>query len=142
MRAAPDANLDIAFVDRKAIDELLTTFGSHKTGLVMETIDIFVSESGEYVRALKTTAQEQNLEKMHRLAHTLKSTTASVGAINLSSRCKALDTEIRTILSSANPVFPAGWFDADIHQISEAFILVCQELEKVRAEVSAATETN
>jgi signal transduction histidine kinase/CheY-like chemotaxis protein len=132
----PDSSIDIALIDRSAIRELMTTLGENKADLALETIDIFMSESGNFISILKKAAEETNLEKMHRLTHTLKSTTASVGAVNLSALCKTLDIEIRTLLSSPEPCFSAGRFDQDIEQISTGFALVCLELEKVKIELS------
>jgi signal transduction histidine kinase/DNA-binding response OmpR family regulator/HPt (histidine-containing phosphotransfer) domain-containing protein len=130
---------DIACVDRKAIAELLSTLGKNKTALVMETIDIFISESGDFIRGLQTAMEECNLDKLRRLVHTLKSTTASVGALNLSSRCKALDIEIRAIVDSSEPVLLPGMFDYEISQISDGFGLVCEELVKVKTELPFMT---
>jgi len=131
----PNLSNDIALIDRKAVKELMITLGKNKTGLVLETINIFMSESGDFIHSLKTASQESNLEKMRRLAHTLRSTTASVGALNLSALCKTLEMETRTTLSSSMPAGIPGRFDQDIDQISAGFILVCRELEKVKTEL-------
>jgi response regulator RpfG family c-di-GMP phosphodiesterase len=137
---ASEPEKEIELVNQKTIEDLLRTLGKQKTSLVEETIEIFMSESGDYIKNLELACADRNLEKMRHYTHTLKSTTASVGALHLSTACKTLDMEIRTLLSSAVPVFPQGQFENDIHQISKEFILVCQELVKVKSELSAIAE--
>lgn len=129
-------------INLKTIEDLLRTLGKHKISLIQETIEIFISESGGYITNLKSALDEKNAKKMRHMTHTLKSTTASVGAIHLSNICKTMDVELRTILSSDNPMLPAGKFDQDVDRIANEFSRVVIELQKIKEQLPLMAEKN
>lgn len=144
---AIDYKQPVERVDRKVLEELLCTLGSQKTHIVQETIELFISESGDFIQILTQALTEHNLKKMQQMTHTLKSTAASVGALPLSNRCKLLDFDIRTLLASPGaPSFPVDRFDRDIEEIRNEFqnaslelVQISRELPEIAAKMSKQT---
>jgi PAS domain S-box-containing protein len=116
-------------IDSSVIKELLNMLGNQKWHTVQESILLFNSESGPFIQNLKQAMERGDAEQMHHLAHTLKSTAASVGAMTLSKHCLALDTDLRFILSDPQCQFPADRFEQNISLIQTEFQRACQELD-------------
>jgi len=139
--AAADVKATEPGIDRRAIMDLFSALGKNKSGLVLETINIYMSESGDFIGKLRKAADENDIKKLCHFAHALKSTSASVGALSLSALCKKMEMETRAMQSSPQPAFPQGQFDQDITRISEEFTLACRELEKIKVDLPALIET-
>jgi signal transduction histidine kinase/CheY-like chemotaxis protein/HPt (histidine-containing phosphotransfer) domain-containing protein len=56
-----------------------------------ELVEVFVSESGTMMAELHRAASEGDTESLHRVAHTLKSNSASFGAMSLSELCREME---------------------------------------------------
>ncbi|MCE1254844.1 MAG: ATP-binding protein [Anaerolineae bacterium] len=127
--ALPSISLPV--VESQVITDLLITLGYQKWPAIQESIRIFISESGKFISDLNESYREESIDKMHRLAHTLKSTSASVGALALSEQCKILDTKLKLILSNHQKNLFFDNLQGDIYLIQSEFMRACQELEKI-----------
>jgi HPt (histidine-containing phosphotransfer) domain-containing protein len=79
--------------DPKALDNLREIERGSAPGLVVKVIETYITSSRELVAALGRSLAAGDLKELHRAAHTLKSSSANVGAIALSKLAKQLEAE-------------------------------------------------
>jgi CheY-like chemotaxis protein len=79
-------------VDRAALDRLVETMGGAFVG---ELIDTFGQDAGELIATLRRTLAAADLDGFRRAAHSLKSTSQSLGATGLAARARELETAAR-----------------------------------------------
>jgi HPt (histidine-containing phosphotransfer) domain-containing protein len=60
--------------------------------LVSKLVTIYVTEASAIITNLSSAVNEKNTQDVFRLAHKLKSSSANVGALHLSSQLKALES--------------------------------------------------
>jgi len=84
--AAPQADV----LDRRVLDELSRMLGSGKPDMLASLINLYLAESPKLVGELKRAAGAGDASEMARVAHSLKSCSANVGAMALSRYCAEL----------------------------------------------------
>jgi HPt (histidine-containing phosphotransfer) domain-containing protein len=84
-------NLDQNVLDRKTLEELYDLVEEGETNFVDELIETFLSDAPRLLREIKTSLRDVDREQLSRSVHTLKSSSAVVGALSLSSQCKYLE---------------------------------------------------
>jgi HPt (histidine-containing phosphotransfer) domain-containing protein len=83
--------------------------GEEDPGLVVEIIDMFLHDAPSRVREIENALKIGDINTLERAAHTLKSSSANVGAVQLSHICQKLETlahnklldEIPSLVSSS-----------------------------------------
>lgn len=85
----PDSSLPV--VDRLALDSLIEMFGDDDMEAVIDLLDTFLSESQKQVNAIRTSFDTGDMATLHRMAHSLKSSSATFGAARLSAVCARLE---------------------------------------------------
>jgi len=97
LRAAdPPTKPDDSVLDQASLDQLLELEQSVGPGLVAQTIAVFVESSSELVAKAEEALRGEDAASLAGVAHTLKSSSAQLGALNLSALCKELETRGRT----------------------------------------------
>jgi HPt (histidine-containing phosphotransfer) domain-containing protein len=93
--APPPYNDDLSAgsttLDNAMLDEFLASMGATSPAEREEFIGLFIEDTIIYVAALREALQQANVEQFTRAAHTIKSTAAQYGALNLSAQCKELE---------------------------------------------------
>jgi HPt (histidine-containing phosphotransfer) domain-containing protein len=89
-----------------------------------ELVDTYLEDGDAQVRALRE-APTGDLAALVRPAHSLKSSSASVGATALAERCRVLEADARA--GQVDDV------DGTVHAIAEEFAAVATELAAMRA---------
>jgi HPt (histidine-containing phosphotransfer) domain-containing protein len=84
--AAPQAEV----LDRQVLDELSRMLGSGKPDMLASLINLYLAESPKLVGELKRVAGAGDAGEIARVAHSLKSCSANVGAMALSRYCAEL----------------------------------------------------
>ncbi len=79
-----------AEIDRTAIDAILDSVGGDVTFLA-ELMDEFLADSPEQISDMHQAFSAGDAESFRRAAHSLKSNSASFGAIELAEKCKELE---------------------------------------------------
>jgi HPt (histidine-containing phosphotransfer) domain-containing protein len=79
-----------AGIDRTVLDSLLQSLGGDQE-FFAELLETFFEDSPQQIAAMQAALPAGNAEELRRAAHTLKSNSASFGAMALSARCKALE---------------------------------------------------
>jgi HPt (histidine-containing phosphotransfer) domain-containing protein len=82
-------------LDRDAIDRLLEITGGD-AGFVDELIDTYLEDAETQLAALREAARAGDVASMERPAHSLKSSSATVGAMALAELCRSLEADART----------------------------------------------
>ncbi|MFN7986747.1 MAG: two-component regulator propeller domain-containing protein [Thermoanaerobaculia bacterium] len=82
-------------LDGKAWARLHTSLGSRATDLIPGIVRSFVHESEGLLASARTALSDERADELHRAVHTLKSTSASFGALELSSLCREAEARSR-----------------------------------------------
>jgi HPt (histidine-containing phosphotransfer) domain-containing protein len=121
--AVPDGVLDEAI-----LGNLLETVGGDRTFLA-ELVEAYLADSPGLVQAMRTGLAADDRTALRRAAHTLKSTSASMGAIAFAATCR----EVETNALEAEP----PWLEAHIEAVALAYEPVAAALrERVRGATS------
>lgn len=112
--------LDLQVVESlKALDE------EGGPSLFLELIDLFVDDAAAQLRSLQTALDAGDVRLLERVAHTLKSSSANIGATQLSALCLELEKLGRagTLQGAESLVACTG----------EAYVQVCEALASMRS---------
>ena len=99
------------------MDDLRSLDSDGSNGFLKEMINIYLEESPRLISEMKAALKENQVENFTRAAHTLKSSSANLGAMALSEMCK----ELEMMGKSGN-----------MSRASEKAAIVAQEFEKVK----------
>ena len=78
-------------IDMRVIADLRELGGDEDPGLLTELIDLFLTDAPGRVRDVETGLATGDIKLVERAAHTLKSSSANIGALTLSSICKRIE---------------------------------------------------
>jgi HPt (histidine-containing phosphotransfer) domain-containing protein len=87
--------LDPAVLDPHAIAQL-RELGDGDDSVLLEILEAFLVDAGAQVAAMEAAREAGDAGALERVAHTLKSTAATVGATLLASLCRELEELART----------------------------------------------
>lgn len=82
-------------LEPNALDALIEMIGLDEPDFLIELIDTFLNDSSNLVSSLPTDWQNGDRETVMRTAHSLKSTSATFQAMNLSRLSAVLEDEMR-----------------------------------------------
>jgi HPt (histidine-containing phosphotransfer) domain-containing protein len=78
-------------LDMRILTELRELGGEEDPGLIAELIDIFLSDAPQRLQDISKGLATGDLQIVERAAHTLKSSSANIGAIGLSRICREME---------------------------------------------------
>ncbi len=81
-------------IDRNVLQGL-KELGGGDPGFLVELIDIYLDDSLRRVRVLTAAIEEGDIANVERSAHTLKSSSANIGALFLAEACQQVETRAR-----------------------------------------------
>ncbi len=84
-------NLDQNVLDRKTLEGLYALVEEGEPNFVDELIETFLGDAPRLLLEIKTSLKDVDRERLSRSVHTLKSSSAAVGASSLSSQCQYLE---------------------------------------------------
>jgi CheY-like chemotaxis protein/HPt (histidine-containing phosphotransfer) domain-containing protein len=119
--AAQDAAQDVAkdaptpVYDPHVLEALPMVADGSAPEYAQELLDLFVSSTSASLRAIQAAAQSDDKKLLQRLLHTLKSSSASVGALQLASLAAAAEVGLR------QGHVPAANLHSRLHRSFEAF---------------------
>jgi CheY-like chemotaxis protein len=113
-------------IDYEVLELLQMTLGDDEPGILRELIDAYLEDTPRLLADLRLSVDQSSVDLLTRTAHSLKSSSAQLGALNLSAICQELETNGRTgSLEGAAE---------RIAQIEEEYQRVEQALSKVAQE--------
>jgi PAS domain S-box-containing protein len=123
--AGPERAAAPTVIDRPTLDRLTATMGRV---FVVELIDTFGEDARELVGSLRRALAETDVDAFRRAAHSLKSTSETVGAMGLAALARELETTARTgRLDGA---------DSRLEQLVGSHEIVTHALEDLRRDLS------
>jgi PAS domain S-box-containing protein len=91
VRASSDVEANQVSIDRKALDTIRALQRQGKPDLLAREINIYLEDSLRLLEALRQAVSQGDAADVKRTAHSLKSSSAHVGAVRLSSLCQDLE---------------------------------------------------
>ncbi len=83
-------------INMEVIETLRDLGGDEDPGLVVELIDLYLADAPERIREIQEALANDDFDLLERASHTLKSASANIGAMKLSSFCAELEVMART----------------------------------------------
>lgn len=81
--------------DPDAIDKLRAVAGEEGAGFVTELAQLFLEEATKSLDELRKGCESGEWKQVTRIAHSLKSSSATLGLMRLSAACKALELDTK-----------------------------------------------
>ena len=97
----PPSLSEIPHVDSSAIETLRSVAGDGAPAFVAEMAQLFLEETRDALSRLKQASALGDWKLVNRIAHSLKSSAATLGVMRLSASCRAL--ELETLTSTSGP---------------------------------------
>jgi HPt (histidine-containing phosphotransfer) domain-containing protein len=107
-------------LDEAVLGNLLETVGGDRTFLA-ELVEAYLGDSPGLLQAMPAALQADDRTALRRAAHTLKSTSASLGATAFAAMCR----EVETNALEAEP----AWLEARIQAVTDAYAPVAAALQ-------------
>jgi HPt (histidine-containing phosphotransfer) domain-containing protein len=82
-------------INAKALDLLVQMIGLDEPGAVLDLLDTYIEDSTGQIEELQQVYAAGDLKNTHRLAHSMKSSSATFGALELSKCCESLERSAR-----------------------------------------------
>lgn len=106
-------------LDPETLDALRALGGDDDPGLFAEVIELYLDDAQTHVANLRAALDSGDLRLLERTAHTLKSSSANVGARGFSKLCFELEQAVRTSKLEAAPELVAC-AEARFRQVRDA----------------------
>jgi HPt (histidine-containing phosphotransfer) domain-containing protein len=78
-------------IDAEALELLVEMIGPDEPAAVLDLLDTYITDSTAQVADLQQAFAAGDLKNTHRLAHSMKSSSATFGALELSKYCETLE---------------------------------------------------
>jgi HPt (histidine-containing phosphotransfer) domain-containing protein len=85
-----------SLLDRDTLDGLKELGGDDDPELFFELIDLFLADAPQRIEEIRRGLEQADIKLLERAAHTLKSSSANVGALSLSQLCRRMEEQART----------------------------------------------
>lgn len=95
MRPENDSQSEGRVLDLDVIAELRELGGDDDPGLLLELIETFIEDAPRLLAEMERAFEDSDLERMERAAHTLKSSSASMGGLVLCGVCSEMEAAAR-----------------------------------------------
>lgn len=97
--------------DEAAIEKLRKVAGDQGATFVTEMAQLFLHESRKSVAEIRKGCEAGDWKQVTRLAHSLKSSAATLGLMRLSAACKALELDTKgSVHTTATPALASALF--------------------------------
>ncbi|NJO85022.1 MAG: response regulator [Blastochloris sp.] len=116
-------------IDMRVIADLQEVLGSDGSAQVAELMGIFLGHTGHFFGQLDEASRQGQLDKLQHIAHTLKSSSANLGAIRLSRLCRELE-----LVCQSNDLAGTA---RSVAQVSEELQAVHRALADIRVGLEA-----
>jgi HPt (histidine-containing phosphotransfer) domain-containing protein len=115
------AGEDFPLLDAGKLDSLRALDPGGKAGLLKRVVGIFVEKTPPLLEQMRAAVENGNAEEVFRTAHSMKSSSATVGALALSETCRRLEVAGREGSLGDAPELLRS-LQEQFHQVCEALI--------------------
>jgi HPt (histidine-containing phosphotransfer) domain-containing protein len=112
---APRSIESSSVLDMRVIQDLRDLGGEDDPGLLLELVDMFLADSPARMTEIQTSLANGDVKTLERAAHTLKSSSANIGALGLSKLCKQMEELARKQTCESIP----SLFEASTKSLAE-----------------------
>ena len=119
---APNIPTRLLSINIDKLHQVASDIGGDDTEFLTELIDSYLDNTRSLLQELYTSFSQQNFDLLFRTAHTLKSSSAVIGAEDLSNLCRELETNLR------NKNYEG--LDIAVSKITDEYTNVQSELEQ------------
>ena len=88
-------------IDAEALELLVEMIGPDEPAAVLDLLDTYIVDSTRQIEELQRSYTAGDLKNTHRLAHSMKSSSATFGALGLSKYCETLEHSAKEIALAA-----------------------------------------
>jgi histidine phosphotransfer protein HptB len=114
---------DSTIIDQKTFNELKELMGAD---FIVEIVDTFIQETGNLIDQLHDTLEVQDAATFGRCAHSIKSSSASLGALDFSQSARQLELMGKAgDLSNAAPLLDG--LTTDFHEVKQSLEVLKNE---------------
>lgn len=78
-------------INAEAFELLIEMIGPDEPAAILDLLDIYLADSTRQVNELQASFDARDLKTVHRIAHSMKSSSATFGALELSGYCEQLE---------------------------------------------------
>jgi HPt (histidine-containing phosphotransfer) domain-containing protein len=82
-------------IDAEALELLIEMIGPDEPAAVLDLLDTYLGDSARQVQELQAAFVAGDYKNVHRIAHSMKSSSATFGALELSKYCERLEFSAR-----------------------------------------------
>lgn len=82
-------------LDQSVFLSVVEMIGADEPAVILDLIDTFLMDSAKQIDELDSTLASGDFKTLHRMAHSLKSSSATFGAMYLSGLCQSLELSAR-----------------------------------------------
>ncbi|OPY12699.1 MAG: Signal transduction histidine-protein kinase BarA [Syntrophus sp. PtaB.Bin001] len=123
------ADQDSPAVNRETLDEIASLQPKDSKTILTKLISLYFDSSSKHIQNILDAVKNNDVATLQTAAHTLKSSSASLGAMNLSEKCKELEMMARSgDITGAADKFPL--LEREYGRVLESLNLFLASLEK------------
>lgn len=89
-------------IDEDALALLIEMIGPDEPEAILDLLDTYLDDSTRQIESLKEAFAAGDMKNVHRIAHSMKSSSATFGALVLSSYCEKLEQSARDNCASGD----------------------------------------
>lgn len=90
-------DLHAPVLDRYTLAAIVEIFGSEDSTAILDLLDTFLTESSKQCDEMTAAMMAKDWSRVHRVAHSLKSSSATFGAMRLAQAAAGLEAAAKTI---------------------------------------------
>lgn len=113
-------------LDREVLHDIVEMFGDEDPNAILDLIDTFLVESTKQYEEMRTALAAGDWVQLHRMAHSLKSSSATFGAMRLSQISAFIEKVAKAQCQAAD-------CEALLAQLATEHQAACEQLRQVRA---------
>lgn len=120
----PVSTCDSSVIDSSRLDQLRAMLGEPASDIIHDLIHTYLQEAPRLLASLQTALEEHDTDTFVRSAHSLKSSSAQIGAVSLSSICKDIERmgNMGVLQDAASHIIKAQEEYARVHIALEAMV--------------------
>ena len=82
-------------IDPESLELLVEMIGPDEPAAILDLLDTYLGDSARQIQELQTSFASGDMKNVHRIAHSMKSSSATFGALELSKYCEQLERSSR-----------------------------------------------
>jgi HPt (histidine-containing phosphotransfer) domain-containing protein len=121
---------DLPAISETEFQALIEMVGSDMPEVVIDLLDTYLDESAGLVVAIREGSHSGDLNSMLRPSHSLKSSSASIGAMRLSKLCADLEAYLRGNLAELDIPRQVEQIESEFGRVQAALVVEKAKLDK------------